>query len=92
VGKLINLSDLLVHAPLTGQVGHRPYPLGHAWRAHRNQCPPPPAGAVMVVHNGIIENFRTLRAELAAAGLVHESDTDTETIAHFDTANIWNRA
>ena len=38
VGKLVNLSDLLVHDPLGRQGGHRPYPLGHAWRAERGQC------------------------------------------------------
>ena len=39
VGKLVNLSDLLVHEPARGQGGHRPHPLGHAWRGHRRQCP-----------------------------------------------------
>ncbi len=44
VGKLINLSDLLVHEPLARQVGHRPHPLGHPWRADRAQRPPAPGG------------------------------------------------
>ena len=88
VGKLDELADLLVTDPIRGFAG-----IGHTrWATHgapnRTNAHPHQAGPVAVVHNGIVENFRELRAELTQAGVNLETDTDTEVVAQLAARNI----
>ena len=87
-GKLLNLESRLHNEPLNGQLG-----IGHTrWATHgaptESNAHPHMTELVSVVHNGIIENFRELREELTAAGVVPSSDTDTELIAHLVTQEL----
>ncbi|UZN02212.1 glutamine--fructose-6-phosphate transaminase (isomerizing) [Cellulomonas sp. S1-8] len=82
-GKLANLVEELAAHPLppsTAAIGHT------RWATHGApndaNAHPHVSGRVAVIHNGIVENFATLKAELISAGVEFLSETDTEVVAH----------
>ncbi|MEE8246333.1 MAG: glutamine--fructose-6-phosphate aminotransferase, partial [Alphaproteobacteria bacterium] len=84
-GKLVNLERRLDHEPLPGHTG-----IGHTrWATHgvpnETNAHPHATDRVAIVHNGIIENFRKLREELAGDGRNFATETDSEVIAHLIT-------
>src|SRR5438093_262731 len=91
-GKLKNLEELLQEQPVTGQFG-----LGHTrWATHgrpteenahpHRDC----SGRVVVVHNGIIENYVSLKRKLIEEGHRFTTETDTEVIAHLVEKYFFN--
>ncbi|MFT6896040.1 MAG: glucosamine--fructose-6-phosphate aminotransferase (isomerizing) [Paraglaciecola sp.] len=83
IGKVKELADALHITPVKGNIG-----IAHTrWATHggvteANAHPHVSSERIAVVHNGIIENYQKLRAELSIKGYGFTSDTDTETIAH----------
>jgi glucosamine--fructose-6-phosphate aminotransferase (isomerizing) len=87
-GRVAGLREMVKPSPATSGIAHT------RWATHGepndvNAHPHSDTdGRIAVVHNGIIENFERLRAELVADGVAFASDTDTEALAHMIAAAL----
>ncbi len=93
-GRVSELAGLLKAQPLVGQIG-----IGHTrWATHgatTDQNSHPHVGAngeVVIVHNGVIENYDILRRQLQTLGYVFRSETDSEVVAHLLAHNLDEQA
>ena len=87
-GKLVGLVRELARDPAPGTIG-----IAHTrWATHgaptTTNAHPHATAEIALVHNGIIENFRTLRQGLEARGRIFESETDTEVVAHLSLSRL----
>jgi glutamine---fructose-6-phosphate transaminase (isomerizing) len=86
VGRVAELESASANTQSVTGIAHTRWAT-HGVPSERN-AHPHVSGSIAVVHNGIIENYETLRHELTAQGYVFTSDTDTETIAHLVEATL----